>query len=232
MAEIVPVSSLGAFGHLEHDNRLTDLANRSSETRSILAPARLPDSAVESTTTTTSSQSLIISNSDPSILLHALVPPGTLDMNSRTPKPSTPRPQTGDSSTGSSGQRRSPEMGRPLNVTDALSYLDAVRNQFQDNPEVYNQFLDIMKDFKSQVCVCSVIVAIPTGLNLLSLLQDRHAWCHPTCLASIPWKSLSHSRFQHISSRRVSHRYFCRPIRPQHYHSHNANGHNNSNHQC
>ena len=154
MAEIVPVSSLLAFGldHTEHDNRLTDLANRSSETRSILAPARLPDSsAVESSIT--SSQSLI--DSDPSILLHALVPPGTLDMNTRTPKPSTPRPQTGDSSTGSSGQRHSPEMGRPLNVTDALSYLDAVRNQFQDNPEVYNQFLDIMKDFKSQVCVCS-----------------------------------------------------------------------------
>ena len=161
MAEMVPVSSLLAFGHPEHDNRLTDLANRSSETRSILAPAlaRLPESALESTTTST--QSLISLDSDPSILLRALVPPGTLDMNSRTPKPSTPRPQTGDSSAGSSGQRPSPEMGRPLNVTDALSYLDAVRNQFQDNPEVYNQFLDIMKDFKSQVCVCPVIVAIP-----------------------------------------------------------------------
>ena len=158
MAEVVPVSSLLAFGHPEHDNRLTDLANRSSETRSILAPARLPDSAVESTTT--SSQSLTSLDSDPSILIHALAPPGTLDMN-RTPKPSTPRPQTDDSSTGSSGQRPSPEMGRPLNVTDALSYLDAVRNQFHAKAEVYNQFLDIMKDFKSQVCVSPVIVAIP-----------------------------------------------------------------------
>lgn len=42
---------------------------------------------------------------------------------------------------------------RPLNVTDALGYLDAVKNQFQDRPDVYNQFLDIMKDFKSQVYV-------------------------------------------------------------------------------
>lgn len=41
--------------------------------------------------------------------------------------------------------------GRPLNVTDALSYLDAVKIQFQDKPDVYNRFLDIMKDFKSQV---------------------------------------------------------------------------------
>lgn len=55
------------------------------------------------------------------------------------PKPSTPRPPLPDQNT------------RPLNVTDALSYLDAVKVQFQDKPEVYNQFLDIMKDFKSQV---------------------------------------------------------------------------------
>ncbi|OCH88405.1 hypothetical protein OBBRIDRAFT_795302 [Obba rivulosa] len=40
---------------------------------------------------------------------------------------------------------------RPLNVTDALSYLDSVKMQFQDSPDVYNQFLDIMKDFKSQL---------------------------------------------------------------------------------
>ncbi|KAJ3145353.1 Transcriptional regulatory protein sin3 [Irineochytrium annulatum] len=39
---------------------------------------------------------------------------------------------------------------RPLNVSDALTYLDQVKIQFQDFPHVYNQFLDIMKDFKSQ----------------------------------------------------------------------------------
>jgi len=54
-------------------------------------------------------------------------------------KPSTPRPTD-----------PSPESGRPLNVTDALSYLDAVKVQFAEKPEVYNRFLDIMKDFKSQ----------------------------------------------------------------------------------
>jgi paired amphipathic helix protein Sin3a len=42
-------------------------------------------------------------------------------------------------------------MDRPLNVTDALSYLDAVKVQFQSQPDVYNHFLDIMKDFKSQL---------------------------------------------------------------------------------
>ncbi|KAH9477606.1 Transcriptional regulatory protein SIN3 [Psilocybe cubensis] len=39
---------------------------------------------------------------------------------------------------------------RPLNVTDALSYLDAVKIQFQDQPDVYNHFLDIMKEFKNE----------------------------------------------------------------------------------
>nr|CAG8500348.1 9542_t:CDS:10 [Entrophospora candida] len=39
---------------------------------------------------------------------------------------------------------------QPLNVKDALSYLDQVKVQFAEKTDVYNQFLDIMKDFKSQ----------------------------------------------------------------------------------
>ncbi|KAF2088148.1 hypothetical protein K490DRAFT_64822 [Saccharata proteae CBS 121410] len=34
-------------------------------------------------------------------------------------------------------------------LNDALSYLDQVKVQFHDHPDVYNKFLDIMKDFKS-----------------------------------------------------------------------------------
>lgn len=63
------------------------------------------------------------------------------DMKSHTSKPGSPLPQP---------EPLSSEAGRPLNVTDALSYLDAVKIQFAERPEVYNQFLDIMKDFKSQ----------------------------------------------------------------------------------
>lgn len=33
---------------------------------------------------------------------------------------------------------------------DALSYLDQVKVRFSEQPDVYNKFLDIMKDFKSQ----------------------------------------------------------------------------------
>lgn len=35
-------------------------------------------------------------------------------------------------------------------LQDALSYLDQVKVRFVDQPDVYNRFLDIMKDFKSQ----------------------------------------------------------------------------------
>ncbi|PCH34038.1 hypothetical protein WOLCODRAFT_94711 [Wolfiporia cocos MD-104 SS10] len=59
---------------------------------------------------------------------------------------------------------RSPDSNRPLNVTDALSYLDAVKVQFTEQPDVYNHFLDIMKDFKSQ------IIDTPGVINRVSML--------------------------------------------------------------
>lgn len=43
-----------------------------------------------------------------------------------------------------------------LKVEDALSYLDKVKLQFSNQPEVYNKFLDIMKEFKSQTLVVVV----------------------------------------------------------------------------
>ncbi|KAI6037598.1 hypothetical protein EDC04DRAFT_2897379 [Pisolithus marmoratus] len=57
---------------------------------------------------------------------------------------------------------------RPLNVTDALSYLDAVKVQFHDQPEVYNHFLDIMKDFKSQ------LIDTPGVIRRVSQLFNGH----------------------------------------------------------
>ncbi len=41
-------------------------------------------------------------------------------------------------------------LDRPLNVTDALAYLDAVKLHFKDQLDVYNHFLDIMKEFKNE----------------------------------------------------------------------------------
>ncbi|KAF0722171.1 hypothetical protein Ae201684_018650 [Aphanomyces euteiches] len=43
-----------------------------------------------------------------------------------------------------------PRILRELRVEDALLYLDQVKQQFGDQPDVYNQFLDVMKEFKSQ----------------------------------------------------------------------------------
>ena len=37
-----------------------------------------------------------------------------------------------------------------LNVRDALLYLDQVKVQFTDHPDVYNRFLDIMKDVRAR----------------------------------------------------------------------------------
>ena len=34
---------------------------------------------------------------------------------------------------------------------DALLYLDQVKIEFSEKPEIYNEFLDIMKNFKAQV---------------------------------------------------------------------------------
>jgi len=53
---------------------------------------------------------------------------------------------------------------KPLGVEDALAYLDKVKKQFKDKPDVYNQFLDIMKNFKAEQintpgvvnCVCEL----------------------------------------------------------------------------
>jgi paired amphipathic helix protein Sin3a len=39
---------------------------------------------------------------------------------------------------------------RELNVSDALGYLEQVKNQFGDQPAIYNRFLEIMKEFKAQ----------------------------------------------------------------------------------
>ncbi|KAF0309485.1 Paired amphipathic helix protein Sin3a [Amphibalanus amphitrite] len=41
-----------------------------------------------------------------------------------------------------------------LKVEDVLSYQNQVKSKFQNNPQVHNDFLDIMKEFKAQKCNC------------------------------------------------------------------------------
>ncbi|XP_055637033.1 paired amphipathic helix protein Sin3a isoform X2 [Toxorhynchites rutilus septentrionalis] len=57
---------------------------------------------------------------------------------SAQPQPPPPPPQAGQA------------QFQRLKVEDALSYLDQVKFRFGNQPQVYNDFLDIMKEFKSQ----------------------------------------------------------------------------------
>ena len=54
-----------------------------------------------------------------------------------------------------SQQQQQQQQYQRLKVEDALSYLDKVKLQFSNQPEVYNKFLDIMEEFKSQTYVCA-----------------------------------------------------------------------------
>jgi paired amphipathic helix protein Sin3a len=45
---------------------------------------------------------------------------------------------------------QNPRPARELKVEDALLYLDQVKMEFSDKPHIYNEFLDIMKNFKAQ----------------------------------------------------------------------------------
>lgn len=61
-----------------------------------------------------------------------------------------------------------------LSVGDALLYLDQVKIEFSEKPEIYNEFLDIMKNFKAQVRarVCALVgegLGVPGAVWLGSL---------------------------------------------------------------
>lgn len=68
-------------------------------------------------------------------------------------------------STASQGQQ---QQFQRLKVEDALSYLDQVKLQFGNQPQVYNDFLDIMKEFKSQT------IDTPGVINRVSNLFKGH----------------------------------------------------------
>ncbi|CAH2237871.1 jg4886 [Pararge aegeria aegeria] len=61
-------------------------------------------------------------------------------------------PMSGRQSPGLAAPLAAPPAGQfqRLKVEDALSYLDQVKYKFNTMPQVYNDFLDIMKEFKSQ----------------------------------------------------------------------------------
>ncbi|CAK7262925.1 Transcriptional regulatory protein sin3 [Sporothrix epigloea] len=73
---------------------------------------------------------------------------GTQGHNS--PLPPGPPPPHGPQSSQQGPSGPGASQGQQPILNDALSYLDQVKIQFHEQPDVYNRFLDIMKDFKSQ----------------------------------------------------------------------------------
>ena len=49
-----------------------------------------------------------------------------------------------------------------LTTHDAMSYLKAVKERFQDDKGTYDLFLEIMKEFKAQRCARSIQSADPS----------------------------------------------------------------------
>uniref|UniRef100_A0A3B5ATZ5 Paired amphipathic helix protein Sin3b n=1 Tax=Stegastes partitus TaxID=144197 RepID=A0A3B5ATZ5_9TELE len=62
----------------------------------------------------------------------------------------------------------SPGIMAKIQVEDALSYLDQVKIRFANDPGIYNKFLDIMKEFKSQS------IDTPGVINRVSQLFHGH----------------------------------------------------------
>lgn len=81
---------------------------------------------------------------------------------------------------------------RELKVEDALLYLDQVKMEFSDKPHIYNEFLDIMKNFKAQsITTPGVIERVKNlfkGYNKLILgfntfLPEGEGWSKNPCIS-------------------------------------------------
>lgn len=113
-------------------------ATTTSTTPSAPPPPSPAVTAASGTTTTTK-----ITSAAPAV---SAAPPAAATAPAQPAAAAAPQPPTSTSAVSANGYR-------PLNVKDALTYLDQVKVKFADQPEVYNRFLDIMKEFKSQAYV-------------------------------------------------------------------------------
>lgn len=78
---------------------------------------------------------------------HGVQPGVQAPPHAQVPPPVHPQPPQAHTAAQVQGQQ---QQFQRLKVEDALSYLDQVKLQFGNQPQVYNDFLDIMKEFKSQ----------------------------------------------------------------------------------
>ncbi|KAI8645248.1 hypothetical protein BD408DRAFT_412043 [Parasitella parasitica] len=165
---VVPTSSLVGTIPYSHHNHLnpqqqiqTARHQYPSSYSSLPAPAQITSHHSYSTPTTTAPAAGLVTaknnNGDGGNMGNTQMPPlSSSALGSRSRLNYSETSQHVAAETTASGTKKgnpaSPKSDgyRPLNVIDALAYLDQVKGRFADNPKVYNKFLDIMKDFKSQ----------------------------------------------------------------------------------
>lgn len=148
------VSSTAASSQYQILNVLRDAGGNITQTQNIqytYSPAPPPSS----NNSMQQKQSTIVQQSPQNQTVH-VVNAANINISNRT-KPSnsgavTPTPINVTSPAGASIQpgNLSGQNFPRLKVEDALSYLDQVKYKFGNQPQVYNDFLDIMKEFKSQ----------------------------------------------------------------------------------
>eukprot|EP01080_Neovahlkampfia_damariscottae_P009115 gene9115-1205_t len=84
-------------------------------------------------------------------------------------------------------QRRPPPL-KKLRVEDALAYLDQVKTKYKDNLKVYQNFLDVMRDFKdNKIDTPGVIIKVMElfkGDN--NLILGFNAFLPPGCKIELP----------------------------------------------
>lgn len=70
--------------------------------------------------------------------------------------------------------------GQKLTTNDALSYLKAVREMFQNDKEKYDEFLEVMKDFKAQRFIHLEFILILFSLMVvwIFIFLAEIDWCH------------------------------------------------------
>jgi paired amphipathic helix protein Sin3a len=101
----------------------------------------LPNSSINGTTA-----SITLTLSSPAATSVSASAPPQGNVNA---PPTNNNPTVSTASTNNNNNALHPT-GRELKVEDALLYLDQVKLEFGDRPRIYNEFLDIMKNFKAQ----------------------------------------------------------------------------------
>lgn len=112
-------------------------------------PAGLPPPKINESNKPANSKPTAFSSNGNGDAKPAAVPAAPAASTSIASKPPPPQPTQVSQASGPPSVSLNPG-GRELKVEDALLYLDQVKLEFGDRPRIYNQFLEIMKNFKAQ----------------------------------------------------------------------------------